>query len=163
MVKYKEGKQPKEWKVLHFKDNTIFVVDGRRTSNQTLPSLGYELIPHQPDSCLHAAFCVQCPHWLLLQKRFINLGLLDDVFFQRREFRFERICRAVCFFCSNFNVTVSKNDILRYVWQESKPVSMSNVNVLIYDLRMLFRGQNIDIVNIRGQGYRLEKIKHHNS
>ncbi len=149
--------------MLSYKDNQIFLVDKIHTLKQAHPSLGHETIPHQLNNCLHAAFCVQCPHLLLLQKQFINLGLLDDKFFERREFRFERICRAVCFLCSNFNVMVSRNDILSYVWQESKVVSISNVNVLIYDLRILFRGQDIDIVNIRGQGYRLENIKHHNS
>ncbi|MFM5184381.1 helix-turn-helix domain-containing protein [Aeromonas veronii] len=148
--------------MLHYKDNTAFAVDERHFSNQTHPALAHETIPHQLDNCLHTAFCVHCPHWLLLQKRFINLGLFDDKFFERREFRFERICRAVCFFCSNFNVTVSKDCILSYVWQESKAVSMSNVNVLIYDLRLLFIRQNVEIINIRGQGYRLE-AKHHNS
>ncbi|WP_420939896.1 winged helix-turn-helix domain-containing protein [Aeromonas veronii] len=65
------------------------------------------------------------------------------------------IAHFVLFF-SNFNLTVSKADIFNYVWPDGRCVSPGSVSVMVYDLRILLSDQNIDIVNVRGVGYRLE-------
>lgn len=145
--------------MLHYKDNVIAMAADKYISTPSPSASVPETSVHCSDGCLNAAFCVQCQRWTSIQKKFLTLGLLDDRFFDRREFRSDRMCRAVCFLCSNLNVIVSKTDILNYVWQEPKykKVSASNVNVLIFDLRILFERQNVEIVNIRGLGYRLER------
>lgn len=145
--------------MLHYKDNVIATAMDKNISTHSPITSVQEAGIHCSDACLNAAFCVQCQRWTSIQKFFLNSGLLDDNFFNRREFRSDRMCRAVCFLCFNLNLIVSKADILNYVWQEPKhrKVSISNVNVLIYDLRILFERQNVEIVNIRGLGYRLER------
>lgn len=103
--------------------------------------------------CLCSAFCTQCVHWMSVRHKMISSGLFDVDFFERREFRSDRTHRAICFFCSNFDSVVSKEEIFNYVWHDAKCTSRSNVSVLIYDLRLLLAKQKVEIINVRGVGY----------
>ncbi len=105
--------------------------------------------------CLCSAFCTQCVHWVSVRHKMISSGLFDADFFERRDFRSDRTHRAICFFCSNFDLVVSKEEIFDYVWHDAKCTSRSNVSVLIYDLRILLAKQNVEIINVRGIGYRM--------
>lgn len=113
-------------------------------------------IVHHMDDCLNVAFCMQCSHWGELKRRLVNQGYCTEDLFERKEFRSNKVHRALCLFCSNFNLTVSKADIFNYVWPDGRCVSPGSVSVMVYDLRILLSDQNIDIVNVRGVGYRLE-------
>lgn len=113
-------------------------------------------IVHHMEDCLRVAFCMQCSHWSELRRRWIKQGYFTESLFERKEFRSNKVHRALCLFCSNFNLTVSKADIFNYVWPDGRSVSPGSVSVMVYDLRILLSGQNVDIVNVRGVGYRLE-------
>lgn len=113
-------------------------------------------IVHHMDDCLNVAFCMQCSHWRELKRRLVNQGYCTEDLFERKEFRSNKVHRALCLFFSNFNLTVSKADIFNYVWPDGRCVSPGSVSVMVYDLRILLSDQNIDIVNVRGVGYRLE-------
>ncbi|WP_429057093.1 winged helix-turn-helix domain-containing protein [Aeromonas veronii] len=111
---------------------------------------------HDMDDCLRCSFCMQCPHWGEIKQQWVERGYFTETLFERKEFHSNKVHRALCLFCSNFNVTISKKDIFSYVWHNSRCQSPNSVSVMVYDLRILLRGQNVDIVNVRGIGYRLE-------
>lgn len=141
----------------------MLVLNEKLSSNLELGSSRCEVARHKLDNCLQAAFCVQCSHWFLMRDKFVRLGLLDSEFFNHREFRLDRMSRAICFLLSNFNKVVSRSEILHYVWQASETMTVGNVNVLIYELRLLLINQDVEIVSIRGLGYRLERKKKKNN
>lgn len=113
-------------------------------------------LPYYMDNCSKSAFCMQCTHWRESKQRWIRKGYFTESFFERKEFRSNKLHRMLCLFCSNFNVTISQKDIFSYVWYNTRCRSPSSVSVMIYDLRILLSEQNIDVVNVRGVGYRVE-------
>ncbi len=62
--------------------------------------------------------------------------------------------RLICALTRHRNEILPKDYLIQYVWPESTIVS-NNLNVAIYDLRILLKGASIDIANHRKEGYSL--------
>lgn len=62
--------------------------------------------------------------------------------------------RVFEFLYRNFGKTVSRLELLRIGWPEQQAV-LGNVNVSIYQLRMILNDTNYIIENIRGVGFKL--------
>ncbi len=63
--------------------------------------------------------------------------------------------RLICALTRHRNTVLPKDYLIQYVWPESTIVR-NNLNVAIYDLRILLRGSLIDIENHRKEGYCLK-------
>ncbi len=62
--------------------------------------------------------------------------------------------RLICALTRYSGYILPKEFLIQYVWPESDIVR-NNLNVAIYDLRILFRNVSIDIKNHRKEGYSL--------
>ena len=63
--------------------------------------------------------------------------------------------RLICALTRQESTILPKDYLIQYVWPESTIVR-NNLNVAIYDLRILLRGTSIDIENHRKEGYSLK-------
>ncbi|MFH7527866.1 transcriptional regulator [Aeromonas sp. A5] len=98
--------------------------------------------------------CLSCQTWrntFLLSQ---NASLISNDFLTRRFFHSERLARALCLFFINFGQFISSKQILLHVWPNYS-ASPGNVPVLIFKLRQELKGQNVEIVTIRKEGYML--------
>lgn len=62
--------------------------------------------------------------------------------------------RLLCALTRQVDVILAKEYLIEYVWPESTIVR-NNLNVAIYDLRIMLRNSPLRIENIRNKGYRL--------
>ena len=60
--------------------------------------------------------------------------------------------RLLCALIRQSDKVLSKEYLIRYAWPESD-IAKNNLNVSIYDLRLLFRDSVVEISNHRKEGY----------
>ena len=93
-----------------------------------------------------------------LKKSNINKG--DDfgtfiIHGERRKISSQGI-RLICALTHQENRIIPKDYLIKYVWPDL-PIARNNLNVAIYELRILLRGSSVNIENHRKEGYSLTR------